>query len=248
MRLFAKISIVVYLLLIIFASGQTCAGQKPIAYWPMDEGKGLTVIDKVYGISGFVDNALWTDGIKDTGFQFDGKKAHVMVGPHKIFSPQGQKTVEFWAKPGKSCLWGVPIAYSAPKPSFYSSWNKSRWLAYFRKGDLQFHLVDNNIIGYGVSGVFTYIPEQWYYIVATWNTNGGTLKLYVNGKFIGEGEKIPAAAPWKNTDKHQLAIGRCGGADTNHFPGIVDEVLIYDRELSAEEIYNRYFKYRRRTD
>ena len=39
---------------------------------------------------------------------------------------------------------------------------------------------------------------------------------------------------------HELRIGRKGGTNTNNFNGLLDDVRIYSRALSADEVNNLY--------
>lgn len=79
---------------------------------------------------------------------------------------------------------------------------------------------------------------QWAHIVAMRDTNG-QLRIYANGILIGQWDSTPTpasncyqdltiGASWNN-DRGNMVLG-------GFFPGIIDEVAIYNRALSAEEI------------
>src|SRR5690606_5657245 len=75
----------------------------------------------------------------------------------------------------------------------------------------------------------------WYAVAGTFD--GTSLRLFVDGEEVG----APTATPeftLKNNPGDELVIGNyqftCAG--WNPWPGAVDEVHIYDRALSAEEI------------
>jgi len=96
-----------------------------------------------------------------------------------------------------------------------------------------------------------YLPKnKWSNIVATYNQKDGYLKLYVNGSCIGEerdetrGFIVPAEVDLligENNDPFIVA----NTFTLNMFSGLMDEVSVYKRSLSEEEIidlYNSYLK------
>jgi hypothetical protein len=76
--------------------------------------------------------------------------------------------------------------------------------------------------------------NQWYFIAATWKDD--TASMYVDGVLIGKGYlQGPAQA-----DEKPLQIGRDRPGGLEFFHGKIDDVLIYNRALSDEEIYAMY--------
>jgi hypothetical protein len=86
------------------------------------------------------------------------------------------------------------------------------------------------------SGVVTYDldeldgPNSWYHIVYTWDRQGNTARLYLNGGFAAEG----GITSWTDPGEY-LYVG--GGNDGNTYAiGVFDEVRIYERVLTETEI------------
>lgn len=82
---------------------------------------------------------------------------------------------------------------------------------------------------------------KWYYIVGVYDFNA-SLRLYLNGVIDGEIE----AAGIPLSSYSNFAIG-CQGKDkcTNYsqsFKGVIDEVRLYRRALSTEEIFELYYE------
>ena len=92
------------------------------------------------------------------------------------------------------------------------------------------------------TGATTLLANKWYHIAYTWNSAGG-LRLYVNGALdastaqanfsaSGSGDYITIASPLSGTT--------CGSVTSTAFAGSVDDVRIYNRALSAQEISALY--------
>lgn len=76
--------------------------------------------------------------------------------------------------------------------------------------------------------------NTWYHVVGTYDSATSRLKLYVNGTLVGENT---APADTTNTDPLRIGNSSCCG---EHFHGLVDEVAIYNRALTAKEIMDLY--------
>jgi len=75
---------------------------------------------------------------------------------------------------------------------------------------------------------------RWYHVAATYD--GSTVCLYLDGK-LDVSKKVALATP-----PSHLFLARVWGdyPDRTRFQGAVDEVMLYDRALSAEEIKQAY--------
>jgi len=91
-----------------------------------------------------------------------------------------------------------------------------------------------NAEGAGVEAISTseVVAGEWIYVVGT--LNGTTLNLYFNGVLEGTG----TFSGTRGSLTSDLAIGRRSGA--SYFKGAIDEVRIYNRALSTEEVQDLY--------
>lgn len=71
--------------------------------------------------------------------------------------------------------------------------------------------------------------NEWVHITGVWS--GSMLKIYVNGILKNEVDHSPYSVSWTGGS---MFIGSIDGCEFFH--GKIDDVLIYDRELSASEI------------
>ncbi len=93
--------------------------------------------------------------------------------------------------------------------------------------------------GYGIAG--TVPNDTWTHLVFTFDGtqsgNASRLKMYMNGTQVTPSYTgtVPAVAP---SNAFDVVIG--GGVDPRYFSGQIDEVRVYNRTLSATEIWNLY--------
>jgi hypothetical protein len=76
--------------------------------------------------------------------------------------------------------------------------------------------------------------DEFYNIVVTYN--GSNLKIFSNSTL--ENQIVATSLP--TTDFEPLYIGFDGGYGYGKFHGLIDDVRIYDRALSAEEVQALY--------
>ena len=74
-------------------------------------------------------------------------------------------------------------------------------------------------------------PDTWYHLAATYD--GETLKAYKDG-ILETSNAAPSGPP--DPETNQLTIGKTAGTGPWYFQGIVDDVQVFARALSLEEI------------
>jgi len=81
------------------------------------------------------------------------------------------------------------------------------------------------------TGILRLRTERWYHVALTWDT--GRYVVYMDGEKITEGSYTGLTAL-----HHFMDIGNDGnpGQGTEAFAGLLDEVRLYDRALTADEI------------
>ena len=97
---------------------------------------------------------------------------------------------------------------------------------------------NNRIIGYYTEPPFLQekiSSKRWYHYVFTVNENGG--KIYVDGKLISTDQWTGQAG--KTTSNWLWKIGRVY-AETNRLKIKIDDIGVWNRELTSEEVKNLY--------
>ena len=81
----------------------------------------------------------------------------------------------------------------------------------------------------GIRGNTSLQTDQWYHLAATWD--GTQVRIYVNGVL----DNTPASFTGPlNTDTRPLCIG--GRASGDWFDGILDDIRLYNRAITPEEV------------
>jgi type II secretory pathway pseudopilin PulG len=201
-----------------------------IGYWNFEEGSGAAAYDK----SGNGNDMTWygtgvhyAAGKIGKTAQLNGTDDYVMKNPVNNF-PRTQITTAYWINTSDSNE-GV-ISYA-------SAGSSNDWLL-FSSGGYEID-VRGTPIGTGVGAM----NAGWAFIAATWDSNGGQLKVYKNGVQAFSGTLNSGVSL---TQSGCLIFGQeqdniCGAFDpAQAASGMLDEVRIYSRVLSAAEIKALY--------
>jgi hypothetical protein len=210
-----------------------------IGHWNFDEGSGdMTADNSGNGLDGAISGAIWVSpGADDTGscLDFDGQGTNrVSLGN---FDVTGESlTIACWYKadnldtPGNDPrLFSKAIGGSSQDHWFMVSSS--------RVGDdkvLRFRLKTDGDTGELKADTATGIIDLnvWTHAAAVWD--GATMRLYKNGVEVGSLEKGGTLST--NPDA-KVSIGN-QPAETGDRPwdGLIDDVQIYNRGLSVDEI------------
>jgi hypothetical protein len=84
----------------------------------------------------------------------------------------------------------------------------------------------------------TSIPvNEWTHVAVTWEKNSGNVSFYYNGQPDGSYSGITSSL---FSDTNPFVIGKQWATNTRFFDGLIDEVAVYSKALSAEEIENHF--------
>jgi len=86
---------------------------------------------------------------------------------------------------------------------------------------------DYCIHAYGWERSIMTVDLEWHHLAATYD--GTTVAWYGDGQFV-------AGEAWVLNTQDHVQMGKRGHAAGGNFPGSIDEVRIYNKALSAEEI------------
>ncbi|MDD5638928.1 MAG: LamG domain-containing protein, partial [Candidatus Pacebacteria bacterium] len=197
-----------------------------VAYWAMDENGETTAYDNQSTNNGtLVNSPTWKSGsdcISGNCLSFDGSNQYVNCGNDSSLNITDAITVEAWVKP-----FDVVQETENFVTHYINRYSESAFEFFSYGATLAVYL--NNYSTSITSSCL--IANQWQHIVFTYDKSlaNNNLKLFRNGQ---QKNQVNYSQPLL-TSSGSLELGKS-------FEGTIDEVRIYNRALSAEEISQRY--------
>jgi hypothetical protein len=219
-----------------FAAAHTCVEPPSglVSWWPGD-GHAADIVGDNHGR--LRNGATFANGMVGQAFSFDGVDDFVSV-PHKAQQNiRAALTIDAWVmKKGPcqrlNCIVLMKEDVPAPAES-----DLRYGLLIFDEGGVapgRVSLSLNTAIWEDVVISNTVLQDNiWYHVAGTYD--GRTAKVYVNGILENSVEKSGPVLP---STGGAIKIGQesAAGEDPEFFNGLIDEVELYSRALSAEEI------------
>jgi hypothetical protein len=210
--------------------------QGPMGYWKFDEGSGSAAYDSSgNNHQGTIYGADWVDGYISKALKFSGSGDRVAVPDDPSLSGFTQLTLEAWIKAD---------SLGAGQRGIVNKGNGGGYTGDEYGLQLNYDKVTLILSAGSPNGwiLIVHSPPavtvgQWYHIAATWNSTHYC--IYVNGTAIASG---PVGLPNATTHDtaYTLNIGAISPSGGWQFDGVIDEVRIYNRSRTHEEIWNDY--------
>jgi hypothetical protein len=159
---------------------------------------------------------------------FDGVNDYVSI-PHYDALQPAQITVDAWIKGDP--LQGGPLSLVVDKSHGFGDFTGWVFQIDGNSGSIYFHYGDGSDFP-GVNSTSNVLDDDWHFVAAA--VGGGMMKLYVDG--VLEDSDAYSGTPAGNTRPVNIGAAWGGGTFQRFFRGLIDEVEIYDRVLSADEI------------
>jgi hypothetical protein len=214
-----------------------------VAWWPGD-GNANDIVGTNNGT--LMGNADFVPGEAGQAFSFDGASGcSVQVPDADSLNLRGSMTIEAWIKPSvplsQQTIW-APIV-----TKFYSPLPRNGWLLFTSgtwstsPGLLSFQITDNcpdaSCVSGGGSWQGDLAPTNAFtHLAGVYDQSAGTMALYVNGLLTGQSSIGPYQI---GRTTEPLLIGG-NSAEGPSFNGVIDEVTLYSRALSSNEIASIY--------
>jgi hypothetical protein len=202
-----------------------------VAEWHFDEGSGnITEDSSGNGNDGTIHGATWTTGVSGKALEFDGVDEYVDCGNDESLDPTHAITIEAWVKPNN-----ITVNQRIVDKFYYSGY--SFLLDYMSgatdKGEALFQLKT-------INGIVQFLAckmaiGEWQHMVAVYD--GSKMYIYRNG--ISQGTPLEQNGTIVNYNGN-LSIGRNGAINYEYFNGSIDEIRIYNRALTSDEIKTHY--------
>jgi PKD repeat protein len=211
--------------------GKAVYADGPRIYWRLGEVSG-TVAEDASGVNS--DGTLFAGvtfgrpgalAVSDTAAGFNGSDG--FVSSDELFDNPTVYTEEAWFNT-TTTSGGKIIGFGRNRTGLSGSYDRHVWMT--NAGALVFGTYTGQLNTITSAGGLN--DGQWHHVVATQSGNG--MKLYVDGVLAGTNPQTQA----ENYPGHWKVGGDPVWFDSssNFFAGTIDEVAIYERELSASRI------------
>jgi predicted outer membrane repeat protein len=192
-----------------------------ISWWKFDEGEGSIAYDSGGENDGTIYGAAWTSGQIGGALDFDGVDDYVDVGNDISLMTTSDLTIYAWikARESRACIYshswsGFGLGFGIGNNNY--------------DGRLGFYTQTH---GHWIEAGGSLADDTWHQVAAT--LEGTMVRLYTDSIEIGSDTGTPAA--------NLNGIGLIGLYNYDwFFGGTIDDVRIYDKALSANEIQELY--------
>jgi hypothetical protein len=195
-----------------------------IGCWKLDETSGTTAHDSSANANNgtVMGNPKWAAGKLQGCLDFDGTGDYVDCGNSPVFTFTDAITVSTWVN-----IRAVSVA----------------WMAAVAKGEVAWRLGVNNmaqtfhwaitdyaLTNYSTNGTIQVPTNEWHHVAGTFD--GTDIKLYIDGVL----DSTTPGTSGMGTSANNVLIGENPGATGRNWNGLLDDIRIYRRALSVDEI------------
>jgi len=202
-----------------------------VSWWP-GEGDALDAVGSNPGI--LLGGTSFGPGMVGQAFSFDGANNGVVVPHTPALNPTASLSVEAW----------ILLTSNNGYGAILDKWNDSLGRAYefssYSGLGLEFaisddaHQGDTSFHRFQAPGVLTL--GEWHHVAAVYDQPNGMRLIFVDGREVARRVDPPISLTFSTADVG-IGIGQGGGV---LFAGLIDEIALYNRALSAAEIYAIY--------
>ncbi len=209
------------------AIANNALGKYTAAGWHFNEGTGSTVADfSGSGHTVTLNGPSWTNGKIGSALEFDGSDDQATISnPSGLTSSTG--SIEFWMKVDSVHLGGIFHLFEGYTTDFIRT-------AVNANGRLDLVIEDNNelkiYVYYDLDDLWYDYVDEWLHVI--WTQDGTEVKLYING----ERKMLSGTNSGDWWSDHLDANSASIGAAWGYFDGLIDEMSIINRPLTAEAV------------
>jgi hypothetical protein len=216
------------------------AGQPDRATWQLDEDAGASEAKgstppRTLKLQG--GTTAEVAGVTGTALQFNGIDGYASTDLSPVDTTQGF-TVSAWAKFDRQPDQSVVVAAQPGNirtgyQLYYSP--VAGWVFSQHSADT----TDATLIRAQAATPAPVTVGRWTHVVGSYDPGLDLLRLYVDGQLVGE---RTWSTPWNARRGLMLGATSSSGVPGNFFPGVLDEVQIFNRSLAGSEVGMLYAK------
>jgi hypothetical protein len=190
-------------------------------FWSSITGNAINLDDGLVGYWKFDEDLV--DSIGDN----DATKNGQITYTDDTLAMDDQFSIAVWFKPITTQEGGLAFVYSRGIPTgFYYG-------LFIQNNKLAGSVWSTSSVQVGTTASIS--AGEWYHGVLVYDGAGSTLKLYLNGNLASTETSVPASIGSESRTPNNIYLG--GGQPNGwDFNGVMDDVRLYDRVLTEEEI------------
>jgi hypothetical protein len=220
---------------IAIGTGYNGPQQGLVAWWKFDDGAGTSAADSSgnSNTGTLVNTPTWTtSGMNNGALTFNGSNTYVSVpSTFGLFDNAHNYSV---------CAWVNTTSLANTAYIFHPRGERDVSLAYFGTASFcnqTFGFGYYNGSGHTSCSSAAATAATWYHLCGVWNIGSSTAQLYVNGLPQGS---IATGTPNVTANTIEIGTQYMSGAPHNTWNGLLDDVRIYNRALTASEVGDLY--------
>jgi hypothetical protein len=218
-----RVSFLALVLALVLTSVASADDPNLVGWWELDEGEGQTAYDSAGSNDGAIYDATWTTGKFGGALNFDGAGDYVAVSGLDNFDADNNIfSISVWVNPNDDS--GTHYVMGENQDGYNKEWN----VRISSAGEVMY------LYGYSYTTRSTTTSpisfSQWNHVVWVVDQDSEVLKIYVDGEEETLDSSVVENVVVGNAP-FRIARDRSG-----YFDGLIDEVRIYDRALSEQEI------------
>jgi regulation of enolase protein 1 (concanavalin A-like superfamily) len=200
-------------------------------WWKMNDGAGSTAADSSgSAANGAITGGAWGSGKRSGALVFDGNDK-MACGTNASLNGTTPFSVSAWVKiPASHAAQAIVIQQRGPADASTNGYNGQYQLRINADGKPSFWVYGNGANQWDFTASTAVHDDQWHHLLAVRDGTEG--RIYIDGTLAGS-----ASGTVRSLVSNIPVYMGCDGRDNNRFlSGSLDEVRIYNRALSGDEI------------
>lgn len=204
-----------------------------LGFWKMDEGEGNSAADASGGTAGAsLVGATWTEGRVNRALGLDGASARADF----TSSPPETITISAWVRSDSAGNSIFPRIVNGPEHLLFFGRDETGWED-ANRGTVKFFADRTGDDGVWYSPPGSIGDAEWVHVAATYDGSSANNRpeIYVNGERLPVLSQIDPSGDRPSVPGTSWSIGD-DGQGTRAWDGAIDEVRVYQRALSHDEV------------
>ncbi|MFP8904455.1 LamG domain-containing protein [Streptomyces atacamensis] len=210
------------------------AGQPERAQWRLDESAGVTQAGgsspprtaELHGATPGV------EGVLGTAVSFDGVDDYASTDIPTVDTSRGF-AVSAWVKlsrmPDTAAIIAAQPGNNSPGFELYYSKAYDRWAFNQYSADT----ADAKPVRVAPDTAGGVSADRWTHLVGMHDMTLKELRLYIDAQLVGT---VPYTTAWDARRGLQIGAGSYNGSQGSYFPGVIDELQIFDKPVTQAEV------------